>query len=83
MAVAKEEFDLSTPSDAESDKHFELVNGVREEKITGGARHGGVGARLMIALGVHVIQRDELTDEAILPGFGCPLREIFRPPARA
>ena len=36
------------------DKEYEIVAGQPEEKIMGGARHGGVGARLIVRLGSHV-----------------------------
>lgn len=36
------------------DKEYEIVDGQPEEKEMGGARHGGVGARLIVRLGSHV-----------------------------
>jgi Uma2 family endonuclease len=36
------------------DKLYEIVNGEPREKEMGGARHGGVGSRLIIELGAHV-----------------------------
>jgi Uma2 family endonuclease len=36
------------------DKEYEIVAGQPEEKTRGGARHGGVGARLIVRLGSHV-----------------------------
>lgn len=38
----------------ESDREFEYVSGQPEEKLMGGARHGGVGTRLIVRLGGHV-----------------------------
>lgn len=38
----------------DSEKEYEIVDGQPEEKIMGGARHGGVGTRLIIRLGNHV-----------------------------
>lgn len=38
----------------ETDKEYEIVNGVAEEKEMAGARHGGVVARLLIKVGSHV-----------------------------
>jgi Uma2 family endonuclease len=40
--------------DLSSDKEYEIVAGQPEEKTMGGARHGGVGARLIVRLGSHV-----------------------------
>jgi Uma2 family endonuclease len=40
--------------DLHPDKEYEIVAGQPEEKIMGGARHGGVGARLIARLGSHV-----------------------------
>src|SRR5919106_2384603 len=40
--------------DLHPDKEYEIVAGQPEEKIMGGARHGGVGARLIVRLGSHV-----------------------------
>ena len=36
------------------EKEYEIVVGQSEEKIMGGARHGGIGARLLIRLGSYV-----------------------------
>ncbi len=36
------------------EKEYEIVDGQPEEKIMGGARHGGVGVRLIIRLGTHI-----------------------------
>jgi hypothetical protein len=36
------------------DKEYEVVAGQPEEKTMGGARHGGVGARLIVRLGSYV-----------------------------
>jgi Uma2 family endonuclease len=36
------------------EKEYELVDGQPEEKCMGGAKHGGVGVRLIIRLGSHV-----------------------------
>ncbi len=36
------------------EKEYEIVNGQPEEKVTGGARHGGVGMRLGARLVMHV-----------------------------
>ncbi len=36
------------------DKEYEIVAGQPEEKTMGGARHGGVGTRLIVRLGSHV-----------------------------
>jgi Uma2 family endonuclease len=38
----------------QQDKEYEIVNGQLEEKIMGGARHGGVGADLIIELGGYI-----------------------------
>jgi Uma2 family endonuclease len=38
----------------DTDREYEIINGQPEEKIMGGARHGGIGARLIIELGIHV-----------------------------
>jgi Uma2 family endonuclease len=43
-------FDL----DLHQDKEYEIVAGQPEAKIVGGARHGGVGARLLARLVYHV-----------------------------
>ena len=40
------------------DKEYEIVDGVPEEKEMAGARHGRVGARLIIALGHYVVSND-------------------------
>ena len=40
--------------DLHPDKEYEIVAGQPEEKTMGGARHGGVGARLIVCLGSHV-----------------------------
>ncbi len=37
-----------------TDKEYEIVNGIPEEKEMAGARHGGVGARLLIKLGIYI-----------------------------
>ena len=39
---------------AAPDKEYEIVDGHPEEKEMGGARHGGVGVRLITRLGLHV-----------------------------
>jgi Uma2 family endonuclease len=44
----------TTSLDLHSDKEYEVVAGQPEEKIMGGARHGGVGARLIGRLVGHV-----------------------------
>jgi Uma2 family endonuclease len=36
------------------EKEYEIVDGQPEEKEMGGARHSGVGTRLIIELGMHV-----------------------------
>ncbi|MFL6277352.1 MAG: Uma2 family endonuclease [Blastocatellia bacterium] len=36
------------------EKEYEIVDGQPEEKTMGGARHGGVGVRLIVRLGNHV-----------------------------
>lgn len=36
------------------EKEYEIVDGQPEEKEMGGAKHGGVGTRLIIELGMHV-----------------------------
>lgn len=38
------------------DKEYEIVDGQPEEKSLGGARQGGIGARLIVRLGSHVEQ---------------------------
>jgi Uma2 family endonuclease len=38
----------------DAEKEYEIVNGQPEEKVMGGARHGGVGSRLIIRLGSYV-----------------------------
>jgi Uma2 family endonuclease len=40
--------------DLHSDQEYEIVAGQPEEKIVGGARHGGVGVRLIVRLAGHV-----------------------------
>jgi Uma2 family endonuclease len=40
--------------DLHPDKEYEVVAGQPEEKIMGGARHGGVGVRLIVRLAGHV-----------------------------
>jgi Uma2 family endonuclease len=40
--------------DLHPDKEYEVVAGQPQEKITGGARHSGVGVRLIVRLGNHV-----------------------------
>ena len=40
--------------DLYQDKEYEIVAGQPQEKILGGARHGGVGTRLIVRLGSHV-----------------------------
>ena len=40
--------------DLHPDKEYEIVAGQPEEKTMGGARHGGVGARLIVRLSSHV-----------------------------
>lgn len=49
-------FDPNRANEAslDPDKHYEIVNGQPEEKEMAGARHSGVGARLLIRMGVHV-----------------------------
>ncbi len=42
----------------DSDKEYEIVDGVPEEKAIAGARHGRVGARLIIELGHYVVAND-------------------------
>ena len=44
---------------AAPDKEYEIVDGHPEEKEMGGARHSGVGVRLVTRLGLHV-ERDHL-----------------------
>jgi Uma2 family endonuclease len=44
----------TTSLDLHPDKEYEIVAGQPEEKTMGGARHGGVGARLIVRLGSHV-----------------------------
>jgi len=36
------------------DKEYEFVDGQWEEKVMAGARHSGVGTRLLIEMGIHV-----------------------------
>ena len=38
----------------ETEREFEVVDGIPEEKEMAGARHGGVTARLLIKVGTHV-----------------------------
>lgn len=38
----------------DTEKEYEIVDGQPEEKEMGGARHGGVGARLIVEIGMHV-----------------------------
>ncbi|HKP14216.1 MAG TPA: Uma2 family endonuclease [Blastocatellia bacterium] len=38
----------------DSEKEYEVVDGQPEEKTMGGAKHGGVGVRLIVRLGGHV-----------------------------
>jgi Uma2 family endonuclease len=38
----------------DAEKEYEIVDGQPEEKVMGGARHGGVGVRLIVRLGSHV-----------------------------
>ena len=38
----------------DTEKEYEIVNGLPEEKEMAGARHGGVGARLLIELGIYL-----------------------------
>lgn len=45
---------ISTEIVFNPEKEYEVVDGQPEEKVMGGARHGGVGARLIIELGMHV-----------------------------
>ena len=40
------------------EKEYEIVNGIPEEKEMAGARHGRVGARLIIELGHYVVSHD-------------------------
>jgi Uma2 family endonuclease len=40
------------------DKEYETYDGVSEEKAMAGARHGRVGARLIITLGQYVVSND-------------------------
>jgi hypothetical protein len=55
MATEKTTETASTISlDLHPDKEYEIVAGQPEEKTMGGARHGGVGARLLVRLGSHV-----------------------------
>ena len=44
----------TTSLNLDPDKEYEIVAGQPEEKTMGGARHGGVGARLIARLGSHV-----------------------------
>lgn len=36
------------------EREYEIINGIPEEKEMAGARHGGVTARLLIEMGIHV-----------------------------
>jgi Uma2 family endonuclease len=47
---------MATPTEIvlDTEKDYEVVAGQPEEKEMGGARHGGIGARLIIELGMHV-----------------------------
>jgi Uma2 family endonuclease len=45
---------ISTEVAPNPDKEYEVVDGQLEEKVMGGARHSGVGARLIVRLGLHV-----------------------------
>lgn len=40
--------------DLHPDKEYEIVAGQPEEKVMGGARHGGIGARLIVRLGSYI-----------------------------
>ena len=40
------------------DKEYETYNGIPEEKEMAGARHGRIGARLIITLGHYVVSND-------------------------
>ena len=42
----------------DSEKEYEIVNGIPEEKEMAGARHGRVGARLLTFINHHVISHD-------------------------
>jgi Uma2 family endonuclease len=37
-----------------AEREYEIVNGVPKEKEMAGARHGGIGTRLIVRLGAHV-----------------------------
>jgi len=41
----------------DTDKEYEIVDGQPEEKVMGGARHGGVGSRLIGRLWAHIEPR--------------------------
>ena len=45
---------VMTEAVLDADKEYEIVNGIPEEKEMAGARHGGVGARLLIKLGIYI-----------------------------
>jgi Uma2 family endonuclease len=46
--------DVGTEITLDPEKEYELVIGHPEEKQMGGARHGGIGARLLVRLGGYV-----------------------------
>jgi Uma2 family endonuclease len=45
---------VSTEVAPNPDQEYEVVDGQPEEKLIGGARHSGVGTRLIVRLGLHV-----------------------------
>ena len=45
---------VMTEAVLDTEKEYEIVNGIPEEKEMAGARHGGVGARLLIKLGIYI-----------------------------
>ncbi|HKX33163.1 MAG TPA: Uma2 family endonuclease [Blastocatellia bacterium] len=45
---------IVTEVDLDTEKEYEIVDGHPEKKIMGGARHGGVGVRLIIELGTYI-----------------------------
>ena len=45
---------VMTEAVLDTDKEYEIVNGIPEEKEMAGARHGGIGARLLIELGNYI-----------------------------
>lgn len=45
---------ITTDIDLDPDKEYEIVAGQPEEKVMGGARHGGVGVRLIARLASYV-----------------------------